>query len=207
MRMSEQKDTNFFSIFIETAEKTCVASKKLDDLMRNYTDIRNKVSEIEEIEHSCDLQVHKALEKLNKSFITPFDREDIYVLIKEMDNIIDFIEATSHRFTMLNITSIRPDALLLSNLIIECTKEVTEIMLELKDMKKSKTIEKRIIEVNRIENLGDEIYRKAIYELFLNEKDAKEVIKWKETFEHLENTLDACEDVANIVEGIIMKNA
>jgi uncharacterized protein Yka (UPF0111/DUF47 family) len=147
------------------------------------------------------------LEKLNKSFITPFDREDIYTLIKEMDNVIDFIEATSHRFNMLNITSIRPDALLLSSLIIECTKEITEIMLELKDMKKSKTIEKRIIEVNRIENMGDEIYRKAIYELFLNEKDAKEVIKWKETYEHLENTLDACEDVANIVEGIIMKNA
>jgi uncharacterized protein Yka (UPF0111/DUF47 family) len=207
MQMTGQKDTNFYSIFIETAEKTCVASKKLDDLMQNYTDIRNKVREIEEIEHSCDLQVHKALEKLNKSFITPFDREDIYILIKEMDNVIDFIEATSHRFNMLNITSVRPDALLLSKLIIECTKEITEIMLELKDMKKSKTIEKRIIEVNRIENMGDEIYRKAIYELFLNEKDAKEVIKWKETFEHLENTLDACEDVANIVEGIIMKNA
>jgi uncharacterized protein len=207
MRMSEQKDTNFFSIFIETAGKICIASNKLDDLMKNYTDIRNKVKEIEEIEHSCDLMVHKALEKLNKSFITPFDREDIYTLIKEMDNIIDFIEATSHRFNMLNITSIRPDALLLSNLIIECTKEITEIMLELKDMKKSTTIEKRIIEVNRIENMGDEIYRKAIFELFLNEKDAKEVIKWKETYEHLENTLDACEDVANIVEGIIMKNA
>ncbi len=124
-----------------------------------------------------------------------------------MDNITDDIEATAHRFNMLNVRSIPGDAVKLAKLITTCTNEVKNLMIELKNMKKSKTLNNIIIEINRLENEGDEIFRSAIAKLFVTEKDAIEVIKWKEIYEYLENTLDDCEDVANIVEGVVMKHA
>jgi predicted phosphate transport protein (TIGR00153 family) len=201
------KEAIFFDLFTDTAADTCKAAKMLDELMRNFTDVPGKVSAIEEIEHKCDGHVHKMLEHLNRSFVTPIDREDIYLIAKELDNITDDIESTAHRFKMFNVTNIRPDALELAKLIIDCTEELMGVMTELKNMKTSKVLKDRIIEVNRIEDAGDDIFRNAMQSLFVNENDALEVIKWKEIYEYLENTLDACEDVANIIEGVVMKHA
>lgn len=201
------KEEFFFDLFTESAQASCNAAEKLDKLMNNYTNLDEQIKFIEEIEHEGDHHVHRILEHLNKSFITPIDREDIYSLAKELDNITDDIESTAHRFRMLNVMVIREDAKKLANLIVQCTKEIKYIMSDLKNMKKSTTLRDKIIEVNRIENVGDEIFRNAITGLFASEKDPIEVIKWKEIFEYLENTLDACEDVANIAEGIIMKHA
>ncbi len=202
-----KKDDLFFDMFVETAKISGRAAELLEDLMTNYTDVNGKVKSIEEVEHECDRQVHKILKQLNRSFVTPIDREDIHVIAKEMDNITDSIESTAHRFNMFNVTKIRPDAVKLAKLIVACTKELAGVMEELKSMKKSTDLKTKIIEINRLENEGDEIYRSSITNLFVTEKDALEVIKWKEIFEYLENTLDACEDVANIVEGVVMKHA
>ncbi len=201
------KEAIFFDLFSDTAADTCKAARMLEELMRNYTDISEKVRAIEEIEHKCDGHVHKMLEHLNRSFVTPIDREDIYLIAKELDNITDDIESTAHRFKMFNVTSIRPDALNMAKLIIDCTEELMGVMSELKNMKTSKVLKDRIIEVNRIEDAGDDIFRNAMQSLFVNEDDSLEVIKWKEIYEYLENTLDACEDVANIIEGVVMKHA
>lgn len=201
------KEAIFFDLFSDTAADTCKAARMLEELMRNFTDITEKVGAIEEIEHKCDGHVHKMLEHLNRSFVTPIDREDIYLIAKELDNITDDIESTAHRFKMFNVTSIRPDALKMAELIIECTEELMGVMSELKNMKTSKVLKDRIIEVNRIEDAGDDIFRNAMQSLFVNENDPLEVIKWKEIYEYLENTLDACEDVANIIEGVVMKHA
>ena len=201
------KELAFFDLFVETAEGACLAAVKLEELMLDYTDIDKKVKAIEEMEHNCDKLVHKIFDRLNKSFITPIDREDIYLIAKELDNITDEIESTAHRFVKLNVKAIRPEAKKLARLIVDCTKELREVMRELKDMQKSTILCAKIIEVNRIENDGDEIFRHAITELFASESDPFEVIKWKEIYEYLENTLDACEDVANIAEGVIMKHA
>jgi len=201
------KEALFFDLFIQSAQCSCMASEKLEKLMNNYTEIDQQIKFIEELEHEGDHHVHRILEQLNRSFITPIDREDIYLIAKELDNITDDIESTAHRFRMLNVKAIREDAKKLGGLIVQCTKEVKYIMADLKNMKKSTTLQDKIIEVNRIENVGDEIFRNAITGLFASEKDPIEVIKWKEIFEYLENTLDACEDVANIAEGIIMKHA
>ena len=179
----------------------------LEELMVNYVSVNDKIKQIEEIEHECDQNVHNILKQLNKSFITPIDREDIHAIAKEMDNITDAIESTAHRFRMFNVNSIKEDAKKVASLIVQCTKELTGVMEEMKNMKTSTELEKKIIEVNRIENVGDEIYRDAIAQLFVAEKDAIEVVKWKEIYEYLENTLDACEDVANLVEGVVMKHA
>jgi uncharacterized protein len=201
------KEEKFFDLFEETAEATCHAALLLEDLMNNYSDVDLKIKAIEKIEHECDQYLHNIFERLNKSFITPIDREDIHLIAKELDNITDAIESTAHRFQMLNVKIIREESKLLARLIVQCTTELRGVMAELKDMKKSTTLQQRIIEVNRIENEGDNIFRTAITQLFASESNSLEVIKWKEIYEYLENTLDACEDVANIAEGVIMKNA
>ena len=201
------KEEIFFDLFVETAENGCKTAKMLEELMKNYTRVNEKINAIEECEHECDTHVHRIMEQLNKSFITPIDREDIYLIAKELDNITDDIESTAHRFAMFNVQSITDDAKALAELIVKCTSELKGVMAELKNMKTSKLLKERIIEVNRIEDEGDIIFRKAIQKLFVQETDAVEVIKWKEIYEYLENTLDACEDVANIVEGVVMKHA
>lgn len=201
------KEGIFFELFVNTSADTCLAANMLEELMTNYVDVTNKIRAIEEIEHKCDSHVHRMLEQLNHSFITPIDREDIYLIAKELDNITDYIESTAHRFRMFNVTGIRDEAKQLAKLIVQCTKELMDVMSELKRMKSSKILKEKIIEVNRIEDDGDEIFRSAMQRLFVSENNPIEVIKWKEIYEYLENTLDACEDVANIIEGVVMKNS
>lgn len=201
------KEGVFFELFTQTAADTCQAAKLLEMLMDNYVGVSEKIGAIEELEHKCDGHVHKMLELLNRSFITPIDREDIYLIAKELDNITDDIESTAHRFRMFNVTEIRDEAKQMGKLIVQCTEELREVMSELKRMKTSKRLREKIIEVNRIENEGDEIFRSAMQGLFVSESNPIEVIKWKEIYEYLENTLDACEDVADIIEGVVMKNA
>jgi len=202
-----RKEEIFYDLFVETAEKASLAARKLDDFINNYVNVNEKVRAIEEIEHDCDICIHNIMQQLNKSFITPIDREDINQIAKELDNITDAIESTAHRFKMFNIMTITEETKKLTSLIVMCTDELKGVMGELKYMKTSKLLTKKIIEVNRIENEGDAIYRDAIALLFVNEKNTIDVIKWKEIYEFLEKTLDACEDVANIVEGVVMKNA
>lgn len=201
-----RKEEIFFDLFVETVENAYKAAEMLEELMSNYENVEKKVKDIEEIEHEGDMHVHKILAQLNKSFITPIDREDIYYIAKELDNITDAIESTAHRFLMFDVKEIKKDAKTISNMITLCTRELKTVMLELKKMKTSKLLQEKIIEVNRIEDEGDNVFRDAMRELFSSEKDAVEVIKWKEIYEYLENTLDACEDVANIVEGVVTKH-
>ncbi|SHH84317.1 hypothetical protein SAMN02745823_01147 [Sporobacter termitidis DSM 10068] len=202
-----RKEEIFFDLFVDTADMACLAAKKLNDLIINYTDVDKKIDAIQQIEHDCDIKVHDIVQQLNRSFITPIDREDINEIAKELDNITDAIEDTAHRFRMFDIKSIRDDAKKLSDLIVACTDELKIVMLEMKNMKTSKLLCPKIIEVNRIENDGDVLYRSAMSSLFTSGMDALEILKWKEIYEFLENSLDACEDVANTVEGVVMKHA
>jgi len=202
-----RKEEIFFDMFVETAENACKSAGLLYELMTDYVNIDEKINNIEASEHEGDKYIHKIMEKLGKSFITPIDREDIYEIAKMLDNITDAIEGTAHRFNILNVKSITEDAVKLVKAIVDCTQELKGVMVEMKNMKTSKTLRNKIIEVNRLEDEGDKIFREAIKKLFVNETDAVEVIKWKEIYEFLENTLDACEDVANTVEGVVMKDA
>lgn len=202
------KENNFYELFVETSAKSCEGAQKLYDLMTNYVNVDTKIDAIEQVEHECDQKIHDIMKVLNKTFITPFDREDIYQIAKEMDNITDSIEATAHRFRMFNVKTVTNDAITLAKLIIDCTNELKNVMAELKNMNKSELLNQKVIEVNRIEDQGDEVFRNAIHALFNTDKFTPvEIIIWKEIYEFLENTLDACEDVANIVEGVVMKNA
>jgi predicted phosphate transport protein (TIGR00153 family) len=201
-----RKEEVFFDLFVETTDYACLAATKLNDLVNNYTDVSRKIEEIKTIEHECDQVFHNIMHQLNKSFITPIDREDINVIARDLDNITDTIEDIAHSFKMFNIKTIKKEAIVLADLILKSTNELRTMMLELKHMKTSKLLNPKVIEVNRLENEGDDIYRTAMAELFAEEKDALEVIKWKQIYELLENSLDACEEVANTVEGVVMKN-
>lgn len=206
MFTSTKKELIFFDQFSSVISSTCDAAARLKELVDTYEDVEGKIAEIEKIEHKCDVEVHNILKQLNRSFITPIDREDIFIIAKEMDNITDNIESTAHRFKLFNIKEASPVAKEMVGLIINCTTELNVIFKEFKNMKTSKILHEKIVEVNRIENQGDEIYRNAIQNLFLNEQNPIELIKWKEIYEYMEKSIDSCEDVANIVEGIVTKN-
>jgi len=201
------KEDKFFELFRATAEIACEASLKLVDYMSDGEFSEEKNMEIKDIEHKGDKMQHEILKQLNKSFITPFDREDIYAIAKGLDDIIDHIEYTASRFIMLNIDKPTEEARELGDLIAQSCVEVKNVMEEMKSMKSSKELAAKIIEVNRLEEVGDKLSRKAIKDLFRSDKPVLEIIKWREIYEALENTMDACEDVANAVEGVVMKNA
>lgn len=200
------KDDDYFKMFVISAEYTCTASKSLLDLVINYTDIENKVNEIHRIEHEADIHYHKIFERLNKSFITPIEREDILLLANNLDNITDSIEDIAYRFLMFGIQNMRDEAIKFVEIIIRSCNELKTALTEFNKFKKSNVIAQKILEVNNCEEEGDKLYHSTVRKLFATCKDPIEIMKWREIFEKMENCLDSCEDAANALEGIIMKN-
>jgi hypothetical protein len=201
------KEDKFYEFFVQTANIAYTEAKLLLDFLNNLENSEENLKKLKEVEHEGDKKQHEILEQLNKTFITPIDREDIYIIAKDMDDIIDYIESTASRFVMFNVNECTEDAISLSKMIVQCCKELIVIMEELKNMKTSKQLSKKIIEVNRIEEDGDVISRKAIGDIFRKDIKVIDVIKWREIYQYLEDTLDACEDLANVIEGVVMKNA
>jgi uncharacterized protein Yka (UPF0111/DUF47 family) len=205
--MFGERDSKFFYLFETAAANVATASQALLNLMGNMKDKETKISELEDLEHMGDDLTHDIIAELHKAFITPIDREDIFLLAKEIDNIVDSIEATAHRFIMLNVNESTPQAEELAKMINDSAKQLVLVMHELRKLKHIAVDNKTIIEINNIEDAGDKIYRKAVKELYSGAYDPLTVIKWREIYDHLEDTLDAFEDVANIVEGIAMKHS
>lgn len=201
------KEDKFFNLFVETANIAYKASNLLVEFLKDLDNSEENLKKLKEVEHEGDKKQHEILEQLNKTFITPFDREDIYLIAKDTDDIIDLIESAASRFVMLNVNNSTEEAEILSKMIVECCKEIIVLMEELKNMKTSKELSKKIIEINRIEEEGDKVSRKAIMDIFRGNMEVIEVIKWREIYQYLEDTLDACEDLANVIEGVVMKNA
>lgn len=201
------KEEKFFDLFEKSAKVTYETSIMLQELLNNFDSRDEKVKNIKEKEHEADQVQHEILRQLNLSFITPFDREDIYSIAKKMDDIVDFIDATACRFTMFDIKETNEYARRMGDLIVECSKQIITLMEQVRIMRKSKNLKDLIIEINRLEEEGDAAFRDAITNLFTSKSDVMNVIKWREIYDYFENTLDACEDVANIVEGVVMKNA
>lgn len=203
----KKKENEFYLLLEEFAGKIVKAGEAFYDLVSNYDDIENKVSDIKTLETECDMQAHKILTALNASFITPFDREDIYSITKEMDDIVDSIEEVANRFIVFDVQILRPESFTMTTYIIQAIRELEVMFKHLSEAQKNDIVRDQIIEVNRIENDGDILYRNALKKLFREEKDPIELIKWKHLYEQLETSLDSCENVANIVEGVIMKYA
>jgi len=201
------KESQFFDVLIETTRISHEAAKKLSELVHSKSHFGSTVKEIEEIEHKGDFQVHSMLELLTKTFITPLDREDIFLIAREIDDITDLILSAAHLFQMINIRKVRDEAKKMAHCIVSCTSELIVLMEELKKQTKGKDLQKKVVEINRLENEGDRIYRGAVQWLFSKEKNAIEVIRWKEFYGSLEEVIDACENIANLVSGVVMKHA
>lgn len=202
------KDDTFFNLFVKSAGKVCEAAILLKEIISEPSDnLHEKVKKMKTIEEEGDENTHAILSQLNKSFITPLDREDIYQIAKEIDEILDYIEDTAHSILIFGIKNPRKEAGTIADLIISASREIQSMAEALKDTKNTKQLYKKIVEINRIENDGDTIFREAVTKLFAEETKPVEIIKWKEIFEFLENTLDSCEDLANTIEGVVMKHA
>ena len=201
----KKKEDVFYRLFSEYASKIVKAGEAFYDLVQNYDNVEDKVSKIKVLETECDMEAHKILKALNGSFVTPFDREDIYDVTKQMDDIVDSIEEVANRFIVFDVHALKPEALTMAELVLQSIRELEVLFKHLSEIKKNQVVREQIIEVNRLENEGDLIYRKALTKLFREEKDPVELIKWKHLFEQIEASLDSCENVANIMEGVVMK--
>jgi uncharacterized protein len=201
------KEENFFNFFEELADKIEEGGKFFLEMTKNRDYSAAKVSRLKEIEHEADGITHKTYERMHKTFLTPIDREDIYALVNKMDSIMDVIEATAIRIHMYNVKKPDDEIIKQAEILFQAITKIKEIIHGLRDMKNSKMILDGCVEINTLENAGDVVLRSIITELFIKEKDAIELIKWKEIFERIEEAIDVCEDVSNTVEGIVLKHA
>ena len=205
--IGKNKGDIFLTLLSEEMEKVKITGETFLDLVNNYEDVNNKIAGMKVLETECDMQAHKILNAMNTTRTPLFAREDLFSLIREIDDIVDGLEEVANRFGVFNVEEIRPDAKKMADIVIQAINELSAMFEHLSEIKKPAAILEHIIEVNRIENEGDLIYRKALANLFSDEKDPIEIIKWKHIYEKMETSIDACESVANMIEGVIMKYA
>ena len=200
------KETDFFGIFESAAENLNKGALLLVEMMENFSNAEVKAKQIYEAEQEGDMLTHEVMRKLNKTFLTPIDREDIHALVSRIDDVLDLIWAAVDRVILFKLESSTPEAIELSKNLLTTTEIITKAITSLRG-KKYSYIQEFCIEINRLENRGDRIFRAALAKLFDEVKDPILVIKWKEVYEHLEDAFDKCEDVANILESIVLKHA
>ena len=201
------KEEDFFDYFEELANKIEEGGKFFLEMTQNRDYSAAKVARLKELEHEADGITHKTYERMHKTFLTPMDREDIYALVNKMDSVLDIIEATAVRIHMYKVKKPDDEIIKQAEILLRAIKKIKIIVHGLRDMKNTKMILDGCVEINTLENAGDIVLRNTIRDLFLKEQDPIELIKWKEIFERIEEALDVCEDVSNIVEGIVMKMA
>jgi predicted phosphate transport protein (TIGR00153 family) len=198
------KEGKFFDMFISMAQNAHESSKLLTLMMEQPDKIRDTAESIKALEHKGDRMTHDLIVKLNKTFIVPIDREDIYGLSSKLDDVTDLIESIARRLVLFKVTEVSEPALELARVLQRSTAAIVVAVSELQNGMK---VMDPCIEINRLEDEADHIYHLALAKLFESEKDPIALIKWKELYEKLEASLDRCEDVANVIEGIIVKNA
>ncbi len=201
------KNENFFEHFQQSASNILEAVKYLETTMQNGKITEETLKKIEEFEHTGDRITHDTIERLNKTFITPFDREDIHQLVSSLDDIMDFIYSGTEALYLYKIQPIPESIKGLTKILVLLLSEILRAVERLSNLKHPEMILAICIEINRLENEADNIHRRALAVLFENEKDAITIIKIKEILEDLETATDKCEDVANVIEGIVLKNA
>ena len=198
------RETKFFDMFVEDARNVLGAARLLEQFFRNYDDRERLASQLLDAEHVGDQLSHDIGHKLESTFVTPFDREDIHALISRLDDILDFIEEVADTCILYNIEAPTETAMQQAEIITRQCEELAEALGALRHFK---GVEKHWIEIHRLENEGDRIARQAVAELFKHGQDSLEVIKWKDVYALLEKAIDACEDAANVIERIVVKHA
>ncbi len=199
------RDQEFFIIFEKASQNILDGAELLKELLDNFDDVKEKARQIEEIEHKGDSFTHELVKKLNITFITPIDREDILNLASAIDDVIDLIHAAATRLVLYKVTEVTPQAKELGFLILKATRELHRGISRLSTQMSE--VYEHCVEVNSLENEADRVCRDAIAFLFEHEKDPIAVLKWKEIYETLETATDRAEDAANVLESVALKNA
>ena len=201
------KSSKFFDLFEASARNSLKTAQALRDMINNWDVIEGRVAEITELEHEGDSLTHQILAQLHRTFVTPFDREDIALLAHTMDDITDFIHAAADAMFIYKIDRPSERARELADIIVQAATEVEIAVTGLRRHSELKKILDHCIEINRLENMADRVFRAAMAELFDDVVDIAQVIKWREIYEQMESATDRCEDVANVLEGVALKHA
>lgn len=198
------RETKFFEIFENMASNVTEGARVLHQILQTFENVEAGVQRIKEIEHRGDDMTHAVMTKLNQTFITPFDREDIHRLASSLDDVLDFVNAAGQRLVLYKIRRATSPAAELAGLIVRQSEELTKAVSLLE---KNKHVLEHCVEINRLEDEADSVCRQAIANLFENEKDPIELIKMKELYEVLEMATDKAEDAANVLEAVVLKSA
>ncbi|MFC2069559.1 DUF47 domain-containing protein [Chloroflexota bacterium] len=201
------REEKFFDLFEESTRNMVKAAQILKELMYNWEDVGGKLAEITELEHEGDKITHQIMEHVHRTFVTPFDREDIALLAHSLDDVTDFIHATADAMFIYKVDRPTQSAKELCDSIVQATAELERVMPMLRRRSQLKQVLEPCVEINRLENEADTVFRSAMGELFDNTTDIAEIIKWREIYEHMESATDRCEDVANVLEGVALKHA
>jgi predicted phosphate transport protein (TIGR00153 family) len=201
------KEHKFFDLFEESSKNITKAARELKEMTDTWQFIDSRAAEITELEHQGDGITHQIISLLHRTFVTPFDREDIALLAHTLDDIIDFVHAAADAMYIYKIQSPTQRAKELADIIVQGAVEVEKAVRGLRHKSEFKQILERCVELNRLENMADRVYRAAIAELFEDTNDITQIIKWREIYEHMESATDRAEDVADVLEGVALKNA
>ena len=197
------REEKFYSDFLALADELHRGAGLLEEMLAPDEPLWEKSEEIKEVEHACDTITHEIIQRLNRTFVTPIDREDIHELARSLDDVMDAIDASATLIKLYKLKTIRFGARELADTITACTKQVR---FALEALEKNKGLITHAVEINRLENEADRIHQEAVGRLFQDEQDPLTVMKWKETLDFLEHATDRCEDVANVLEGVVVKH-
>ena len=199
------KEKKFFVLFEQSAQNAVKITQQLKDLVYIWENVKERVWVITDLEHQGDAITHQIFEQLHRSVITPFDREDIALLAHSLDDVADFVHAAADAMLLYKVEQPTNRAKELVDIVAQAVAEVEKAVSEIHDRTGRKQILKRCVEINRLENLGDSVFRSAMAELFDDSEDFAGMIKWREIYQHMESVIDRCEDIANILEGVSLK--
>ncbi|MGB2884607.1 MAG: DUF47 domain-containing protein, partial [Dehalococcoidia bacterium] len=199
------REPKFFDLFEKSVANVAKAAKELADFLEDYTNVPLKVARITELEHEGDAITHQIMEQLHRTFVTPLDREDIALLTERLDDVMDFIEDAANAMLLYRIEQPTTRAREMAAILVTMTSELVVAVPLLRNRSKMKGILEHCVEINRLENEADAIIRHALAELF-DDTPIADVIKWREIYEHLETAADKGEDVANVLEGVVLKH-
>jgi len=201
------REDRFYALIEAAAANMTKGAEMLVAMLSDYTDIQDKARAIKDVEHAGDELTHETYEQLNRIFVTPLDREDIGAISSAVDDVLDLVEAAADDFVLCSIEEPLPPALEMAQIIVQACVQVQQAVAHLRRLNKDRAaFRDRLTEINRLENQGDDVYRNAIQTLF-RQSDPLLILKWKQVYDHLEKAIDSCEDVADVLHGVLLKYA
>ncbi len=194
-------------LFEQSAHNAVKIAQQLRDMIHIWENVKERVGVIADLEHQGDAITHQIIALLHRTFVTPFDREDIALLARSLDDVTDFVYAAADAMLLYKVERPTSRARELSDIVVEVALEVERAVSEIRGRIERNRLLKRCVEINRLENVGDDVYRAAVAELFADSKDTTYLIKWRDIYEHMESAIDRCEEIADVLDGVALKYA